>query len=115
LKNRDPHPEFNFNDDEEPAPQTNAYARRSDPKSSHEAAERVSATALELEVYKTLKEQGRPMTSLCVVRIMKKPAWSISPRFKPLERKGLIERVGTMVVLNSNGKPRQLTAWRVKQ
>ena len=90
------------------------YARSSDPKPSHDAARRMSATALESEVYKILKEHGGPLTSLCVVRIINKPAWSISPRFAPFERKGLIERAGTMVVRNSNGRDRKLTAWRAK-
>jgi hypothetical protein len=112
---RDNHPQFNFGDKEpDPKTDTDAYARSSDPKPSHEAAERVSATALESEVYKTLRHDML-MTSLDVSRITGIPIWSISPRFKPLERKGLIERVGTMVVLNSNGRPRKLTAWRVKQ
>lgn len=112
---KDDQSQFDFDDEEEPdPPRTDAYARSSDPKPSHDAAERSRATALEAEVYKTLKEHGGRMTCLCVVDALKKPAWSISPRFKPLERKGLIERVGTMLVLNSNGRPRKLTAWQAK-
>jgi hypothetical protein len=111
---KDDQSQFIFDDEEPDPPKTDAYARSSDPKPSHDAAERASATVLEAEVYKTLKEHGGLMTSLCVVRVIKKPAWSISPRFKPLERKGLIERAGTLVVLNSNGRPRKLTAWRAK-
>jgi hypothetical protein len=46
--------------------ETEAYARSSDPQPSHDAAQRVSATALEAKVYKTLKECGTRMTSLGV-------------------------------------------------
>ena len=110
---RDNHPEFpGFGDEKPKPPRTDAFARSSDPKPSHEAAERMAVTRLEAEVCEALKAHGGLMTCLCVSRAMNKPAWSISPRFKPLERKGLIERVGTMVVLNSNGRPRKLTAWR---
>ena len=92
---------------------TDAYTRSSDPQTSHDAAERVKTTRLESLVYKTLKECGQPMTALCVSRKIGIDKWSISPRFKPLEDKGLIERAGTMTVLNSGGNPRKLNAWKV--
>lgn len=95
---------------------TEAYARDSDPRTAHDAAELTSAAALELIVYKVLKTHGTRMTSLCVMRALGwSTAWSISPRFRPLERKGLIEQAGELVVPNSSGKPRALMAWQIKR
>ena len=98
---------------------TDAYARPFDPATSHEAAEKMQFTNKEKIVYDVLVATGVPMTSLCIMRYLKSQyggdafAWSVSPRLKPLERKGLIRRAGRKLVLNSSGNPAELTAWVV--
>ena len=71
----------------------NAYARSSDPSTSHEAAARVDTNALEKLVVEDLIANG-PATSTQVATRVGRDKWSISPRFKPLELKDLIHRTG---------------------
>jgi len=68
-----------------------AYARKADPRQSHEAALRVDANVLEQLVYETLLANG-PMTSKQIAGRCYRDKWSISPRMAPLERKGLVWR-----------------------
>lgn len=73
-----------------------AYARWSDPDTSHEAAEEVrgeTATRLEWMVVETIRDYGRG-TMHDVSRITHVPWNTISPRFKPLCRKKLIYYTG---------------------
>jgi Mn-dependent DtxR family transcriptional regulator len=102
-------------DDDEPDFFSSAYARHSDPDTSHEAAHKMSFTDKEQMVYAALAETGVPMTSLCVARALDVDPWSVSPRFKPLEDKGAIERCGKLTVLNSSGNIAALTAWRIRR
>lgn len=71
-----------------------AFARRTDPETSHAAARSVESEATRLEgiVYEAVRRRGdygltwdeaEPATGL--------PAPSISPRWKPLRNKGLIK------------------------
>jgi hypothetical protein len=102
---------------------TEAYARNTDPQSSHDAARKMSFSNKERMVYEVLAATGTRMTSLCITRYLQDAAkqsgdtfaWSVSPRLAPLERKNAIERVGKMPVLNSSGNIANLTAWRVKK
>jgi Mn-dependent DtxR family transcriptional regulator len=93
------------------ADDTDAYARGGDPFSSRRAAERMHRSKLEARVLAVLVEHGTWMTSLEVADAMGVDKWSISPRFQPLYKKGLVEQ-GRKLGLNSNGKPRMLLAWR---
>ena len=69
-----------------------AYARRTDLATSHEAALRVDATKREADTLCGLKKLGGTGTSREIARAIGVHEWSISPRMKPLERKGLINR-----------------------
>ena len=103
----------------EPKPKTEAYARSDDPETSQDAARKISFTNTEQIVLNCFLEfPQRLMTSLCITRLLEargdNQAWSVSPRLAPLERKGMIERCGKMTVVNSNGNPAALTAWRLR-
>lgn len=91
---------------------TDAFARSSDPDTAHDAADRVRQTKLEQQVYEALlKHPGVFLTSIEVAQLMGVDKWSISPRFQPLKRKGLVEQ-SEKIGLNSSGKPRTMQAWR---
>ena len=68
-----------------------AYARRSDPDTSHEATHRVDASAIEKRILSVLISEGnlntKEMAELTGIHVN-----SISPRMKPLEEKGLVRR-----------------------
>jgi len=108
---------------EPPFDDTDAYARGSDPDTSHIAADKIKRTNSETMVYNALRDTGVPMTSLCITRYLQathgRPgdsfSWSVSPRLAPLEAKGWIERCGRKAVLNSNGNIAYLTAWRIRK
>lgn len=76
-----------------PTAQLDAFARRTDPKTSHEAAARVSAAQLETLVIQALRTIG-PATSRQVADYLGRDLVSISPRFAPLSRKSQIRRTG---------------------
>ena len=90
-----------------------AYARNTDPDTSQDAARRAVfwVQKLEADVLRALKESGTWMTSLAIAAAVGQDKWSISPRMKPLEEKGLVERT-KMAGLNSTGNIRDLTHWR---
>jgi len=94
---------------------TTAYARTGDPETSQDAARKIKFTKTEQAVLEVFTSRpSKSMTSLCVARILQVDPWSVSPRFKPLEDKGVIERCGKMMVVNSNGNPASLTAWKYR-
>lgn len=73
-----------------------AYARGSDPDTSHEAAEEVShkaANRYEKMVYNSLRTGG-PMTTHDLVENLGLAWNTISPRIKPLRRKGMVRDTG---------------------
>jgi hypothetical protein len=89
-----------------------AYARSTDPDTSHEAAASVRgavANHREQMVIDSLFELG-PSTANEVVEHLGGGAYyqSITPRFKPLEKKGLIRRTGEK---RSNPGGRQAEIW----
>lgn len=93
-----------------------AYARSSDPDTSHEAAHRISysVSRLEAEVMRVLKEHGTWMSVIAIAAACDKDKWCISPRMKPLdEEAGLIDRK-KMPGLNSVGKIRPLLHARIR-
>lgn len=72
-----------------------AHARRTDPATSHAAAAAVSlrVTDLELKVLAALVLRGAS-TSHQLAEYMDASLVTISPRMAPLERRGMVKRVG---------------------
>ncbi len=75
------------------APIGEAHARRTDPVTSHQAAATVNTARLEALVVDALTEL-EAATMHTVATHLARELVSISPRFKPLEKKGLIEKCG---------------------
>ena len=75
------------------APIGEAHARRTDPITSHQAAATVNTARLEALVVDALTEL-EAATMHAVASHLARELVSISPRFKPLEKKGLIEKCG---------------------
>lgn len=69
-----------------------AFARTSDPITSHVAASTVDATLLERLVVDALHQHPNGGTVKEIATTLARHEWSISPRMKPLERKGLVRR-----------------------
>lgn len=87
--------------------------RNSDPDTSHEAAERVDVTKCEQKALDfLLKVFPQFYTAIEISIAVGIDKWSISPRLKPLEEKGKVERVGKKVTINSNGRTSSQIAWR---
>jgi|688.fasta_scaffold130242_6 hypothetical protein len=93
----------------------NAYARNTDPESSHEAADSIDATKLQRLVIEALNETKIPMTSLAIATHLNIPVWSISPRMKPLENLNQIVCVGSLPALNSSGRIRNLRHYVIRE
>jgi DNA-binding MarR family transcriptional regulator len=74
---------------------TRAHARRTDPAESHQAAVRVEnrVTDLELRVLAALVLRG-PATTAELAEYMELSLVTVSPRMAPLERRGMVSRVG---------------------
>ena len=70
----------------------NAMARRTDPDTSHIAALTVDANRLEKLVVSALTQYPNGCTVKEISVSLDIDKWSISPRMKPLEGKGLVER-----------------------
>lgn len=87
-----------------------AYARFSDPSTSSEAADSVSVAKAEMVVLtQLLKRPVRGATSDEMADITGIARVTVSPRFRPLERKGLIEDSGERRKGNSG---RTSIVWR---
>lgn len=86
-------------------------ARRSDPETSKAAARQTNATHLSALVLTVLQLSIAPMTAAEVADALDLDLQSVTPRFKPLARAGLIEVAGTK--LNSN--KRSVQTWRIKE
>lgn len=86
-----------------------ARARRTDPRESHDAAERIGAKVARLEalVLAALREHG-PATTHELAERLGLSVVTVSPRMAPLERKPrfLVERTGE--------KRKGSAVWRVK-
>ena len=85
-----------------------AYARRTDPGTSHAAARSVDATAMEAIVLTALLEYG-PMTTPEIAVATNIPLITVSPRLKPLEKKEKVERFDLKV---NPGSGRRIIVWR---
>jgi DNA-binding MarR family transcriptional regulator len=87
----------------------NALARATDPGTSHDAAQSVSATVLEAQVLRAIRDSGDRGATLD--EIMERTGLekvTASPRAKPLEGKGLIVRAGKRPGLSGRAQ----TVWR---
>jgi len=69
-----------------------AMARRTDPDTSHIAAVTVDANRLEGFVLSILGQYPDGLTTREISTLLHSDMVSISPRMKPLEKKGLVER-----------------------
>jgi len=89
-------------------------ARKSDPETSHEAAKEVKIGPLQIAVLRTLRasEQLDPpgLTMNQVVEISGRPNESITPRFRPLAKKGLIYNTGEK---RRNPSGKLAIVWRI--
>ena len=90
-------------------PRLEAFARRSDPPTSKASATRVTRTVSELQscVLAALRRHG-PGTTEEIAHWTGKSLVTISPRLKPLEVKGLVERFSRKV--NQSGHT--ATVWK---
>lgn len=70
-------------------------ARRTDPSTSHEAAESIDTTALERIVYEIIKQFPNGCISDDIVQMLPEfGIQTISPRYAPLIRKGWVTDTG---------------------
>lgn len=67
-----------------------AKARRTDPRTSHDAAAKVDVTKGEALVIEALMRFG-PMTTAEIAARVGRPRENISSRLRPLERKGMVK------------------------
>jgi hypothetical protein len=91
-----------------------AYSRSSDPVTSHQAAESVrgrEASEMEGKVLAELQMWPDGLTSHELVWNTGIPWQSLTPRIRPLVRKGLVEDSG---IKRSGPSGRSLIVWRAK-
>ncbi len=89
---------------------TEAYARGTDPETSHEAAESVRTTKLETIVLTAIRSCGdRGATAYELEKITKLPNQTLTPRFAPLCRKSKIHDSGEKRV---GGSGRRQIVWK---
>lgn len=69
-----------------------AFSRSSDPATSKGAASAVNVRQREAEVLEALAGLGGRATTTEIAKFGGLDKWSVSPRMKPLEGKGLVER-----------------------
>ena len=91
--------------------------RRTDPQTSHDAANALDASQLERLVVGCIRKNG-PIASDRVAQMLGMSLQSISPRFRPLANKGLI-RVNTSahgeaITVKSLTSNRQRMTWIAK-
>jgi len=70
-----------------------SHARRTDPETSKIAAAMVNASALEAIVWNALLKHGR-MNTRTIGDVTDLPRDSVSPRMRPLERRGAVSDTG---------------------
>ena len=92
-----------------------AFARNTDPASSHAAAAGIDTKRLQVLVIQALTETNLPMTSIDIAKHLGIHLVSISPRMKPLENLGQIVCVGSLPGLNSSGRIRNLRHYVIKE
>jgi DNA-binding MarR family transcriptional regulator len=82
-----------------------AYARSTDPATSHEAAATVNVTKREIDAMRGLDILGGQGNCRRIAAAASVHEWSISPRFKPLEEKGY--------VIRTDGRSEKQIVWRL--
>lgn len=92
-------------------------ARRSDPVSSFLAAESINPTPLQARILEVLRQHPEGLTTEEIWRELVKhqPGLThitVSPRLKPMEKSGLVERTGQYRL---NVSRRSATIWRIRQ
>jgi predicted transcriptional regulator len=87
-----------------------ALARHTDPSTSHDAAESVNVTALEQIVLNALKQHHEGATTEQLSDWLALSLVTISPRIRPLVRKGLVIDSGFK---RCNASGRKSIVWRV--
>lgn len=85
-----------------------AFARRTDPIPSHEAAVSIATAALEGLVADTLRKYG-PLTTEQIADITGASLVTVSPRMKPLEGRRVVVRDGK----RKNRSGVSATVWRL--
>jgi len=98
---------------EQPVFGTNPHklVRRQDPDTSHEAAKKVKTADLERLVYEVIRMFPNGCTSDQVMKCLPNHGvQTISPRYAPLMRKGLIEDTGERRVASSGRNQRVMKA-----
>ena len=85
--------------------------RHNDPDTSMRAARSISATNLEKIVHTFLFSTGRELTAFEIARGLNMDIRTVSPRLKPLERKGGVMRTGKRHCLNDAGNPTLMITW----
>jgi hypothetical protein len=68
-----------------------AHARNTDPQTSKDSAAMLNVPPIEKDIYATLT---RPMTTHEIADASGIPYWTVTPRMKPMEGKGLVKRNG---------------------
>lgn len=89
-----------------------AYARRTDPETSKEAAESMTddrLTGLQMKALTALGSAGGSAINDEIVAHSDEDWNTITPRMAPLERKGMVERNGK----RPGSKTKQQTIWRI--
>ena len=99
-----------------PNPMLSGGARQHDPETSHEAAALLDVNQLEAAVYACLWSH-RPLykTVVEIAALTGIDKWSISPRMRPMFRKGILDDPIVVARLNSAGNIRNQQAWRIKE
>ena len=85
-------------------------ARRSDPKTSHDAAAMVKAGTIRALILGVLKQ--RDLATFQIAEALGLDRDSVSPHMKPLEELGQVVRTGQTV---ASKKGRQCEVWGIKQ
>ena len=73
----------------------------------------MNVSKLQEAVLRVLRSRNDPMAAIEIARAMDIHPWSVTPRMKPLERLGLVVRVGTGPRLNSENNMRNMQLWQV--
>jgi hypothetical protein len=89
-----------------------AAARNSDPSTSHKAASVVNTQRLEGVVLNCLSQVPIGLTTHEIEQVSGESLVSVSPRMKPLETRGLVERCGKRVPA---GQRVPSIIWRIRQ
>jgi hypothetical protein len=90
-----------------------AYARHSDPDTSHWAAALVNATWLQLMVLRVLRRHPGGCTTHEIEDESGLAAGSVTPRMKPLEKLGLVIRTDERRVPVGHKRPQ--IVWRIRE